>query len=242
MNVGGTRTVVEAARDADIGRVVHLSSKVVYGTAFTGRPDEDAPVVPTGGPYTDTKIASEHAALAVAVAGDVEVTIVRPGDVYGPGSIPWTVRPVTLLRRGLFVLPDGGRGILAPVHVDDLARGVVAAATTASAANRIYNLTGPGVSAATFFQPYADHLGVRLRTLPGSLLAPASRVLQRGYVLAGREAPFSAAALEYLSHPGDYDTTRAHTELGWEPTVTLPEGTARTLRWIDDHLPAAGTR
>lgn len=238
VNVGGTVNVIAAARDAGVRRVVHLSSKVVYGARFTGRPDETAPLVPSGAPYTDTKITSEHAALRLAAEGGIEVTIVRPGDVYGPGSVPWTIRPVTLLRRGLFTLPDGGRGVLAPVHVRDLADGIARAGTTPDAAGRIYNLTGEGVTAATFFRPYATHLGVPLRTAPAALLHAASALLQRGYRLAGREAPFSPAALEYVSHPGDYDTTRARTELGWVPQLDLGAGLADTLAWVDTHLPA----
>ena len=53
----------------------------------------------SGNPYTDTKVASEHQAL-LAAAGGLPVGVVRPGDVYGPGSSPWTMRPLATMRRG----------------------------------------------------------------------------------------------------------------------------------------------
>lgn len=95
-----------------------------------------------GGPYTDTKVAAERQALRIGMETDLEMVVVRPGDVYGPGSVPWTIRPVGLLRRGLFALPAGGTGILSPVHVQDIARGITVAATHPAARNRIYNMSG----------------------------------------------------------------------------------------------------
>ena len=46
------------------------------------------------------------------------MTVVRPADVYGPGSRPWTVLPVRNLRAGRVVLPAGGRGVFDPIFVD----------------------------------------------------------------------------------------------------------------------------
>jgi nucleoside-diphosphate-sugar epimerase len=123
LNVEATRRVLAVAG----GRVVHVSSIVVHGSAFSAGPDgvgEDGPVRPTGNPYTDTKIAAEHLALTEAARGR-GVAVVRPGDVYGPGSVPWTVRPVQLLRAGRLAAPS--TGVLSPVYVDDVVDGLVRA-------------------------------------------------------------------------------------------------------------------
>lgn len=241
VNVGGTRQVLTAAAAAGVRRAVHLSSIVVYGDRFPRGAvvGEDAPVRMTGAPYTDTKVASEHQALRIGMETALELVVVRPGDVYGPGSVPWTVRPVDLLRRGLLALPAGGRGILSPIHVDDLARGVAVAATNPDAAGRIYNLTGgEGVIAERFFRFYADHLGVPLRTLPTPVARALATLLQTGARLTGRPSPVAPEAMEYVSHPGTYSIARARDELGWTPEIGLAEGMRSTLEWVDAHLAA----
>ena len=110
VNVEGTRTVLEAAGHAAVGRVLHLSSKVVFGTDFPDGVDESGPVKMTGNPYTDTAVAAEHQALLAHAGGLATVTIVRLGDVYGPHAAQWTVRPVELMRRNLFVLVEAASG------------------------------------------------------------------------------------------------------------------------------------
>jgi nucleoside-diphosphate-sugar epimerase len=231
VNVGGTRRVCDAAADADVDRVVHLSSIVVYGDRFPrgSLRSEDDPTVPTGGPYTDTKIAAEHAALAAASDRRLDLTIVRPGDVYGPGSIPWVRRPLELLRRGLFVLVDGGVWPLSPVHVDDVAAGILAALATDAARGRAYNLAGPPVRARDFFAHHAAHVGRPLVSLPRPAARAATRAIATAARLAGRVPPIAPEAIEYVTHPGGYATGRAARELGWQPQVPLAEGLAASF-------------
>jgi 2-alkyl-3-oxoalkanoate reductase len=231
VNVGGTRSVLEASAAVDVGRVVHLSSIVVYGGAYPAGAmlDEDAPVVPTGGPYTDTKIGAEHAALQVAGATGVPLTIVRPGDVYGARSVSWVLRPIDLLRRGLFVLVDGGRWPLSPIHVDDVVAGILSAGASPGAVGRIYNLAGGQVPCATFFGHHARYVGVSPRSLPRAAARAAASTASFGAQALGREVPFGPEVVEYVTHPGGYATVRARTELGWAPEVELAEGLARSF-------------
>lgn len=239
VNVEGTRQVLEAAAAHGVGRAVHLSSIVVYGADYpAGRPrTEDDAVRPSGGPYTDTKIAAEHQALRVAAETGLDVVIVRPGDVYGPGSPPWTVRPIRLMQQGLFALPGRGEGMLAPTYVDDLADAIGVLAGAETVPGRIYNVNGgAGVPAHRFFRYYSEHLGTGLRTLPGPLakgLAAGVRTVTRA---VGREVPISPEAFEYVTHPGTYSIARIRDDLGWEPHVDLDEGMRRTLAWVDRHL------
>ena len=88
--------------------------------------------------------------------------MIRPGDVYGPGSRPWTVLPVELMKRRRFVLPARGRGIHSPVYVDDLVTGIIAAAEAKDAAGQVITLSGGlGVETREFFAYYARMLGRR---------------------------------------------------------------------------------
>jgi nucleoside-diphosphate-sugar epimerase len=108
VNTLGTRHVLDAARDAGARRFVLLSSVTVFGNDFPDGVTEDYPTRPTGVPYADTKIAAEHLCLDEYIRSDIETTIVRPGDVYGPGSRPWTLLPVQMIRSRRVAVPTTG--------------------------------------------------------------------------------------------------------------------------------------
>jgi 2-alkyl-3-oxoalkanoate reductase len=232
VNVAGTRTVLEAAELAGVGRVLHLSSKVVHGTDFQPPADETTPIRMTGNPYTDTKVAAEHQALRIAARGRLPVTIVRPGDVYGPGSQQWTVRALRDLRSPLVALPAGGRGILTPTYVDDLIEGSLTAATHPDGAGEVFHINGGvGVQARTFFRHYTEALGTSLRTAPTPLTRAGATVIARVSAALGNASPVRPETVEYLTHPGTYSVEKARDVLGWEPSVDLDEGMRRTLAW-----------
>ncbi|WP_430784191.1 NAD-dependent epimerase/dehydratase family protein [Actinoplanes sp. G11-F43] len=235
VNVDGTRKVVDAAVRAGATRFVHLSS--VRAFSDVGFPDgvtEDHPVRPDGNPYVDTKIAGEQVVLQAHAEGRIAVTVVRPGDVYGPGSRPWTVLPVQLIRRFQFLLPAGGAGIFSPVYIDDLAEGLVRAATSPAATGQIFTLTsGYGVACGEFFGHYYRMLGRR-----GPLVAPTpvavgvARLLGRAITLTGGRTEVNATSMRYLARTGTYSIAKARRLLGYHPTVDLTEGMARTERWL----------
>jgi 2-alkyl-3-oxoalkanoate reductase len=235
VNVDGTRTVIAEAGRAGVARVLHLSSTVVHGSDFADGVDEDGAVRMTGNPYTDTKVAAEHQALLLHAGGEATVTIVRPGDVYGPHSQAWTVRPVELLRRGLFTLLNGGDGILSPTYVDDAVDGALRAAESPAAAGQVFHITGgEGVTARDFFGRYAEALERTMRSLPSlaalALTAPIDLVSRS----LGKQPPFSPRAAEYITHPGTYSIAKAASVLGWAPAVDLDEGMERTLVWLEE--------
>ena len=71
----------------------------------------------------------------------IDCTVVRPGDVYGPRSRPWTVVPVEEIRAHRLILPAMGHGIFSPAYVDNLVDGIVLAATRDEAAGRVFTLS-----------------------------------------------------------------------------------------------------
>ena len=73
---------------------------------------------------------------------------------------PWATRPLEAIRSGAFALPDGGRGILSPVYVDNLVDGIVLAASEPRAVGHVFTLTdGVGMEYRQFFAPYHEWLG-----------------------------------------------------------------------------------
>jgi nucleoside-diphosphate-sugar epimerase len=233
VNALGTRHVIDAAARAGAARLVHLSSVTVFGFAFPDGVDESYPTEPNGVPYVDTKIAAEALILRAHAAGEQACTIVRPGDVYGPRSRPWTILPVEEIRRRRMVLPAWGRGIFSPVYIDNLVDGIVLAATRDAGAGGVFTLTdGTGVTTREFFGHYARLLGRRLPAVPTGVAVPLAAAAALGARAAGRETEVNAAAARYLARTGTYSIARARVTLGYAPRIDLAEGMARTASWL----------
>ena len=230
INCLGTRRVLDAAARAGVGRVVHLSSIVAFGFDYPDGVDEQYPLRPNGVPYVDTKVASEQTVLQAHAAGEVPCTIVRPGDVYGPGSHFWTVSPVRAIAAGRLVLPAQGQGQLSPVYIDDLVEGIVRAAGTADAAGHVFTVTGgETVTTSAFFGHYARMLGkasvpVAPTPVVVVLAATLGRVLGDGDV--------NADGVRYIARRGGYSIAKARALLGYRPAVDLAEGMRRTEAWL----------
>lgn len=248
ITVAGTRHAIDAAVAGGCGRFVHLSSIAAYGVEFPDGVNERHPVtVLSGLPYCDAKAASEQVALAAHAAGELAVTIVRPGDVYGPGSRPWVLLPLQMMRKRSFMLPAGGHGTFSPVFIDNLVDGIVLAAAADAATGQIFNLTdGRGVSCGEFFGNHWRWLGRRggPPCVPTAVALPLAEMLRNVCRVAGIRTEMSAASVRMLARTGTYSIDKARDLLGYTPQVGLQEGLDRTRRWLigQDLVPAGVQR
>ena len=235
VNVLGTRNALDAAVAAGARRFVHLSSVRAFSDlGFPDGVDETHPVRPDGNPYVDTKIASEQVVLQAHAAGEIECAVARPGDVYGPGSRPWTVLPLEIIKSNRFILPASGRGIFSAVYVDDLVTGLTLLAERPEAAGQVFTL-GParGVPAKEFFGHYYRMLGKRGPIcLPTPIAVAAASAAGFAERLRGNRTEINAASMRYLARPGGYSIEKARRLLGYEPQVDLAEGMRRTEAWL----------
>jgi nucleoside-diphosphate-sugar epimerase len=224
-----TRNVLDGAAAAGAGRVVHISSIAIWGSEQRVDLPEDAEPRPSGWPYQDTKAASD------VMARRRGAVVVRPGDVYGPGSRQWAVRPLETMKAGRLVLPRGRDGMVTPVYVDDLVDCIVLAATSDAAEPGQAYVAWPGqvVSAADFMAYYARMLGKDgVPRAPRTVHRAAVWVEERVAQVAGRPPAVTAAAVRYLNREHAYTVSRAREVLGWEPRIDLDEGMRRTEAWF----------
>ena len=234
VNVLGARRMIDAAARGGAERFVQFSSVTTFGFDYPDGVDESYPVRITGNPYPDSKIASEQVTLQAHVAGEIQATIVRPGDVYGPRSRGWTLLPAKMIKAGQLVLPAGGHGQIGPVYVDNLVDGVTLAAASPDAVGEIFTIAdGYAIDLADFFGHYARMLGKeRIRTLPTpvarTIAAAGGRIEKR----LGRDTEMSASSMDYLAKRGAYSIEKARRILGYEPKVGLEEGMRRCEEWL----------
>lgn len=252
VNVVGTQQVLDTATAVGARRFVYVSTMGVARFAQTrpddarrclpGRPlDERWPLMPTGNPYTDTKIAAEHLVLAAHASGEIPTTVIRPADVYGPGSRPWVVEPIAAMRAGRFLLPGRGRGLFTPIYVDDLVDGIVAAAAHPDAAGQILSFGGESpVTTAEYFGHLWRMLGKTgsPRAAPTAVAMGIAEAARLAAVLRRRHTELGRGVMEMLMKTTPVSNDKAHRLLDWWPRVDLPEGMSIVEAWLraEGHL------
>jgi NAD dependent epimerase/dehydratase len=96
-NVRGTLNILNAARRAEVKKVLHTSTSEVYGSAQYVPIDEAHPLQPQS-PYSASKIGADMMAMSYYLSFELPVTIVRPFNAYGPRQTPRAVIPTMILQ------------------------------------------------------------------------------------------------------------------------------------------------
>ena len=236
VNVLATRNLIAAAKHHKVRRFVQISSIVAYGNTAQGELDEDYPVHADGGSYVLTKLASEHAVLAAQASGGIEVVILRPGDVYGPGSRPWIIAPLEAIAKNQFMLPAKGEGFFRPIYVDDLIRGIDLAVRHPAAAGEIFNLSCEGyITTKEYFASHYQWLGKKGPMLVSTKVALAvSAIASKVADLMGNLNEASPATVAQLATKSWFSIKKAERILGWKPEISFAEGIKRSHQWAKD--------
>jgi UDP-glucose 4-epimerase len=215
-NTHGTLTILKAAADAGVHRVVHASSSSVYGGAATIPTPETAPLVPRS-PYAVTKLAAEHYCRVFAELYGLETVALRYFNVYGPRQRPDATYAAVI---PLFVdaLLHGrapevhGDGLQSRdfTYIDDVVAANLSAASAPAdrCSGHVYNIA-PGTSATLLdlLRIFGDLLGVN----------PEPRFV----------APRAGDVSRSLA-----DASAAERDLGFRCTIGLEDGLARTVDWL----------
>jgi len=233
VNVLATRNLIAAAEKHKVRRFVQISSIVAYGNSAEGELDEEQPVHADGGSYVLTKLASEHAVLAATANSPMELVIIRPGDVYGPGSRPWVILPIEAINKGQFMLPAKGQGFFRPIFISDLIRGIALAVSTKEAAGEIFNLSCEGyMTTAEFFSHHYQWMNKRgpLKVSTGLAMFAASAATKLAQMTGGvNEA--STATIVQLCTKSWFSIAKAERVLGWKPEVSFEDGMQQSKQW-----------
>jgi UDP-glucose 4-epimerase len=212
-NVEATQVLLEACIGLSIDRFVYASSSSVYGDAVAMPMSEDALPQPVS-PYGVTKLAGEQLCHLYQVSRGVPTVALRYFTVYGPRQRPdmgfYRFLAAVLQGQAVTVYGDGAQ-TRDFTYVEDAVDATLAAARQ-GVVGRVYNIGG------------------------GSRVSIA-QVLEMIAAVSGRTP---AVSLE-CDQKGDMrhtlaDTTRARTELGFQPKVRLEDGLAAEYSWLAEQL------
>ncbi|HEY9708740.1 MAG TPA: NAD-dependent epimerase/dehydratase family protein [Oculatellaceae cyanobacterium] len=232
VNVGGTVNMARTAKNAGVKTFVHLSSVMVYGFNYPDGVTEDGPLRGENNAYCQTKIEGEKELLKLN-SSEFSIIIIRPGDVYGPGSIPWIVRPLLLMRKRLFMLANDGRGVMNHVYIDNLIDAIFLAVEK-EVYGEVINITdGQETSWKEYFMYLAALEGVPAPfSLPADLLKLLIRLRCLGQTVLGEEVDTRPDSVNFVLRPHAYSIAKAQRLLGYEPKINLKEGMRLTQEWL----------
>jgi nucleoside-diphosphate-sugar epimerase len=236
INVEGTRHVLDAAVANGVKRFVYVSSTAVH--SFTGARDmnETSPQFPTPFPYCQSKREAEALTLKYHRREAIQATIVRPGDIYGPGDRTSLLKLAGLLEAGRMAYIGRGETLGAFTYVENLADGLILAGTTSGTAGQAYVITdGLQLSWRSYFEGLSEALNLpRPRIyVPPWLAWAAASVLEGAYHLfrIRSRPPITRYLVAHLSHDYSFRIDKVRRDLGYVPRVDFDEAIARTAAW-----------
>jgi nucleoside-diphosphate-sugar epimerase len=238
VNVGGTQLVLDRARRAGAGRVVHISSNSPFGANPT--PDhrftESSPMHPYLG-YGRSKADGEALVATAYERGDLETVVLRPPWFYGPFQPERQTQWFRAVRKGRFPLVGDGTNRRSMVFTGNLVHGVLRAEVATKAPGKAYWI--------------ADGDPLDMRTILGTVRAALEA---EGMPTAGRQPRLPRLAGVVAQHVdtilqgrGRYlqpvhvlgelkdtiacDISLAREELGYDPPTDLLAGMRASIRW-----------
>lgn len=220
MNVEATLRLAEQAAAQGVRRFVFVSSIGVNGGQSPGRAFSEADQARPHNAYALSKWEAEQGLLRIAAHTGMEVVIIRPPLVYGPGVKANFAALMRAVQRG-WPLPLGAvNNQRCLVALDNLVDFIVTCSSHPRAANQTFLVSdGQGLSTAELVRGLARACGRPARLLPVPVWA-----LRAGAALVGQ-----GDAIQRLCGNLQVDISKARKLLDWTPLISVDEGLRRAV-------------
>jgi nucleoside-diphosphate-sugar epimerase len=239
VNLHGTANLAQQVARAGVKRLVYVSSVKVNGESTSASATlTPGPSSVSGGggqniftesdnpnpqdPYGVSKWQAEQALRRIAQETGLEIVIVRPPLVYGPGVKGNFVSLLAAINQGIPLPLAGAHNARSLVYVGNLVDALIVCATHPAAAGQTYLVSdGEDVSTARLVETIASALGRNSRSFyfPPVLLRAAATLLGR------------AGQMDRLFGSLRVSDEKIRAELGWSPPYTLEQGLRETTVW-----------
>jgi nucleoside-diphosphate-sugar epimerase len=221
VNVGGTLNLAQQAAAAGVKRFVFMSSVKVNGeSTLAGHPFTESDHPSPQDAYGQSKYEAECGLHRIAATSDMEVVIIRPPLVYGPGVKANFAALMRAVQRG-WPLPLGAvHNRRSLVSLDNLVDLVSVCTSHPKAANQTFMVSdGSDLSTTDLIRGLARAGGVGARLVSIPVWA-----LRSGAALLGK-----SNAVDRLCGSLQVDISKARDVLGWTPPVSVEQGLARAM-------------
>lgn len=222
VNVDGTKRLAADAAKRGVKRLVFISSIKVNGEE-TGRPYTADSLPSPADPYGISKWEAEQALRQIEIETGLEVVVIRPTLVYGPGVKANFLNMMSIIRRGIPLPLASVNNRRSLIYIGNLVDALTVCASHPRAAGQTFLVSdGEDVSTPELIRRTATALGVPARLLP----LPTVLIRLMG-TLSGK-----SRAVNRLTGSLTVDSSRIRNELGWKPPFTMDEGLRETAAWF----------
>src|SRR5450755_645697 len=231
INVLGTRRMLAAAHQAGARRLIHIGTEaaLVRGQHLRGV-DETAPLAfDSPYPYCRTKALAEQAVRDDNRAG-FETIVLRPRFIWGPGD--QTILPLIqqMAASGNWMWIDHGRAVTSTIHIENLVEAIELALTNGQPGEAYFILDDGEHTMRAMLSGLAASVGIILpdRSIPywlADTIAAVSEGIWRLFHLSG-DPPLTRHSAMVMARDCILIGTKAKSELGYRPRITVDEGLA----------------
>lgn len=232
-NVGGTKTILDAAVDAKVDRVVHSSTIGVYGQMDQGHVHDQTPLFPDN-IYGQTKLEGEH--LVRSYQDRLKLTIIRTCETFGPGDFR-LLKLFKGIKSKKFFMIGKGENLHHLLYIDDLIDGLKRAATAEEAIGETFVIPGHRpVTTQEMVEGISQALGTsspKIR-VPLPLMMSAAKVCEDICRPMGIQPPLHRRRMNFFVKSFKFSGDNIRQKLAFEAKTDFNEGAKRTAKWYQD--------
>jgi nucleoside-diphosphate-sugar epimerase len=232
VNVGGTRTVLQASLDEGVRKVIYCSTCGVHGNVDHPPAGEDAPIKPADY-YQRTKWEAEPIAREFFERG-LPTTTLRPAAIYGPGDPERFFLIYKRVAGGTFPMFGNGKTYYHPVYIDNLVDAFVLAMEGGKGDGEAYLIADEQyLEIEDLVRRVGKALGVDVK-IPHYPVWP---VVVVGHIVEKACKPFKInppifpRRVDWYRQNRAFRIDKAKRDLGYQPRIGIDEGLRRTAEW-----------
>ncbi len=235
INVEGTRNIATLASEAGVKRFVYISTVAFHGFGRTNIKEDD-PVAPKLIPYAKTKWLAEQWLWQFAKDTKMEITAIRPGNVFGPNDRTFMLKYLEAMEQGKFAQINHGKAKTCPTFIYNLTDAIILAATHPKAPNEAFIVTdGLDITWNTFNNLLAKEMGIKLKntSLPYSVAMAAAKLYFGIHSALGLKTEPFLTPYRINNGGKDYHFSieKIKTMLGFKPAYDIETAVKLTVEW-----------
>lgn len=236
VNVNGTRNIFEAAEKNNVKKVVYCSTQGVHGHIKNPPGNEDSPIAPEDY-YQQTKYEGEQVAQEYIKKG-MNVTIIRPTAIYGPGDPERFYMIYKRVLTGKFPMFGSGNTYYHPVFIDNLVDAFVLTLNLGKGNGETYIIADEEyLTLNDLVRKVAEAMKVevKINKYPLLPLIICGHIVEMVCKPFGITPPIFPRRVDWYRQVRAFTISKAKAELGYQPKVGIDEGLKKTAHWYKDN-------
>jgi nucleoside-diphosphate-sugar epimerase len=226
-NVLATENLVKASVLNGVSRFVHISS-----VAAMGKVKQMADEAVVCNPLTDYDRSKYQSEMVLdKYKNKIDIVILRPTMVYGPGETRNKAKLFQLIQEGYFTIIGKGNNLMSILYIDNLIDAILLASSKGKP-NEVYIISDKRpYTMNEFVCTIAKELGVKKPKHIPLWLAKLGALFFKLSRIVGIKPLLTLDRINNLTSNHSFDITKARKKLGYEPRIDLKEGVKRTIEW-----------